>query len=218
MPCPDRLRLDLLCEEDVVELAERIRAARMVCFPTETVYGVGGALTPRVSEALIAAKGRDPAKPLQVIFPSLDVLERTVGLSPRLLRASRALLPGPLTLVVRYPAGWTYPPPAPAGTLGVRVPVWPHKARHMGELPFPMIASSANPSGKPAPASLDEVDATLLAACDLVLDGGRVSGVSSSVIDLSRYEDTGVWTVLRPGAMDEAEIAARLQAAAEGRS
>jgi L-threonylcarbamoyladenylate synthase len=207
-----RMELGALGESDEGVLATRIRAARLVCFPTDTVYGVGGALTPLVAAALIAAKGRDPGKPLQVIFPTLALLEAEVVLAPELRVVCRALLPGPFTLVVPYPRGWRFPPPA--ATLGVRVPAWPAAAACLRALEFPLVASSANPSGAPPPAALDEVDPALLAQCDLVLDAGPVSGVASTVIDFAEYAQTGRWRVLRAGALSVADVAARLAAAA----
>jgi L-threonylcarbamoyladenylate synthase len=216
-------RIDLreLGAADAPALAARIRAARLVCFPTDTVYGAGGAVTPAVVRALVGAKGRELEKPLQVIFPSTSAFARAVAPPPVLLRACLRLLPGPVTLVLPYPEGWTCPAPgavewggggrgATVATLGVRVPVWPDTASVMAALELPLVASSANPAGSPAPASLDEVDGELLARCDLELDAGRVGGTASSVVDLSRYAETGRWRLLRVGAWGEAEMAARL--------
>lgn len=205
-----RVDLSALGPGDAGRLSGLVAAAGLVCFPTDTVYGVGGRLAPEVGMALAAAKGRDPGKPLQVIFPSRSALEAQVPLPPRLLAACRALLPGPLTLVVPYPPGWTFP--SPAATLGVRVPVWPEAAGVLAALSFALVASSANPSGAPPPASLEEVDPELLARCDLVLDGGRVTGVASTVVDLSAFADDGHWRILRAGAQSEAEVARRLGA------
>lgn len=218
-----RVALAGLRAADAAALASRIAAARLVCFPTDTVYGVGGALTAPVREALAAAKDRDPDKPLQVVFPSLRLLETRVELTPALRAACRAVLPGPVTLVVPYPAGWRFPPPGrvvtPSGgevaTLGVRVPDWPAAARVLRALGEPVLASSANRSGDPPPGSLDGVDPVLLASCDLVLDAGPVAGVASTVIDLTTYTLTGAWRVLRPGAWDQSRIAARFEAAGE---
>lgn len=210
---------------DAPRLAGLLAAARLACFPTDTVYGVGGVLAPAVREAVIAAKGREADKPLQVVYPSLELLEASLTLGPGLRDAVRRLLPGPFTVVLPYPPGLDFPPAgalphhAPGGrggatrgvaTLGVRVPVWPAAAGAMGELPFPLLASSANPSGGEAPRSVDEVDAGLLAACDLVLDAGPVAGEASTVVDLSIYASAGVWRILRRGAVDEKGVAALL--------
>jgi L-threonylcarbamoyladenylate synthase len=216
---PASIDLAALGAPAAMALEERIGAARLVCFPTDTVYGIGGALTPAVAGALVAAKGRDPDKPLQVVFATLEALESGVPLAPELRTACQRLLPGPVTLLLPYPPGWEFPPPTEAGeaygrpavpTLGVRVPAWPPAARVLVGLRRPLVASSANPSGASAPACLDDVDASLLAGCDLVLDAGPVSGLASSVVDLSRYAESGRWRLVRTGAWGEAEVAARL--------
>ena len=91
---PAAIDLAALGVGDAVALEGRLDVARLVCFPTDTVYGVGGALTPAVAGALVAAKGRDPGKPLQVVFATLAALEAGVALAPELRSACRRLLPG----------------------------------------------------------------------------------------------------------------------------
>jgi L-threonylcarbamoyladenylate synthase len=208
--------------DDGPRLAGLLAAARLVCFPTDTVYGVGGLVTPSVREAVVAAKGRDAGKPLQMIYPSVELLEASLALGPRLLGAVRRLLPGPFTLLLPYPPGMAFPPAGEVphrtqgvwgvkesrvATLGVRVPAWPAAARALGELPFPLLASSANPSGGAPPRSVDEVDGGLLAACDLVLDAGPVSGEASTIVDLSLFASDGGWRILRRGTIDEQGVA-----------
>ena len=221
-------RIDLAGPDggDGPRLAGLLAAARLVCFPTDTVYGVGGLVTPAVRDAVIAAKGRAAGKPLQVVYPSVELLVASLALGPRLLGAVRRLLPGPFTLLLPYPPGLAFPPAGEAPrrtqgargleetgvpTLGVRVPAWPAAARAFGELPFPLLASSANPSGGEAPRSVDEVDGGLLAACDLVLDAGPVSGEASTIVDLSLYAADGAWRILRRGAIDENGVARLLE-------
>ena len=222
------LYIDLAGPEggDGPRLAELLAAARLVCFPTDTVYGVGGPVTPAVREAVIAAKYREAGKPLQVVYPSVDLLDASLALGPRLLGAVRRLLPGPFTLLLPYPPGLAFPPAGEVtqrtngvrgagamgvATLGVRVPAWPAPARAFGELPFPLLASSANPSGGEAPRSVDEVDGGLLAACDLVFDAGTVSGEASTIVDLSLYASDGDWRILRRGTIDEQGVAELLE-------
>lgn len=223
---PERLDLAALDMAAALALPLRLAVARLVCLPTDTVYGIGGALSPATVEAIVAVKGREAGKPLQVIFPNRELLLATVPLGRRLTDAFLRLLPGPVTLVVPYPAGFTCPPPGEVvheerrglgrprrvavATLGLRVPRWPAPARLFETLSFPLVASSANLSGAPAPATLAAVDPGVLAACDLALDGGPAGGSASAVVDLSRYEETGRWSLLREGAWSAADVEERL--------
>jgi L-threonylcarbamoyladenylate synthase len=212
------------------ELAGHIAAARLVCFPTDTVYGVGGMLAPAVSEAIVAAKSRDAEKPLQVVCPNVRFLTTWLALDPALREAVERLLPGPYTLLLPHPPGLAFPAPGevpqrrmgmfgvvnkPVRTIGVRVPAWPEAARAMAELPFALLASSANPSGGATPRAVDEVEPGLLAACDLVLDAGPVSGIASTILDLSVFASERTWRILRRGTVDEREVAAVLGADGE---
>jgi L-threonylcarbamoyladenylate synthase len=221
-------RIDLAgVSAGATELAGSIAAARLVCFPTDTVYGVGGLLAPAVSAAIVAAKARDEEKPLQVVCPTVAFLTSWLALGPSLCEAVELLLPGPYTLLLPHPPGLAFPPPGevsqrrmgmfgvvnkPVRTIGVRVPAWPEAARAMAALPFALLASSANPSGGEAPASVDEIDPGLLAACDLVLDAGPVAGVASTILDLSAFATERTWRILRRGSVDEDEVAAVLGA------
>ena len=223
---PERIELATLDLTAALALPLRLAVARLVCLPTDTVYGVGGPLSPETVGAIVAAKGREAGKPLQVIFPNRELLLATVPLGRRLADACLRLLPGPVTLVVPYPADFTCPPPGEVvldekrglrrarrvavATLGLRVPRWPSPARLLETLPFPLVASSANPSGAPSAATLAAVDPSVLAACDLALDGGPAGGMASTVVDLSRYEESGRWRLLREGAWGVAEVEERL--------
>jgi L-threonylcarbamoyladenylate synthase len=199
---------------DAAGIAAAVDAARLVCFPTDTVYGVGGRCRPGTYEAIWAAKGREPDKPLQVIFPSLDLLAEVLRPGPGIEAALRRLLPGPVTLIVPYPPEFDGPPGGGArggaATLGVRVPPWPPAAAVMADLPWPLVASSANVSGAPPARRLEDVAPVVRAACDLLLDGGEVGGVASTVVDLTLYAASGKWDVLREGALSQAELAAAL--------
>ena len=202
----------------VARLADDVATAALVCFPTDTVYGIGGVATAATAAAIAHVKGRRPDKPLQLVYPTLELLVESVPLAPAVATAVRRLLPGPFTLIVPYPDGLRSPSPsvleppgaAPLKTLGVRVPDWPRAARALAALPFPLFASSANLSGRDDPAELADVDPVVRAACDLLLDAGPTSGVSSTVLDLSGLPAGRGFRVLRAGAVGAAEIASIL--------
>jgi tRNA A37 threonylcarbamoyladenosine synthetase subunit TsaC/SUA5/YrdC len=76
----------------------------------------------------------------------------------------------------------------------------------------PLFQTSANLSGEPAPSAFTEVPAEIVASADLAIDGGSLTGLPSTVVDLTDFDDTGEWRVLRAGGLDPAELSARLAA------
>ena len=92
-------------------------------------------------------------------------------------------------------------------TLGVRVP----RLELLAGVKWPVLQSSANRTGGPDPARLDEVPPLIRAASDLLIDGGELPGTPSTVVDLRDYEDRGEWSVVRQGAIAADELAASLQ-------
>lgn len=127
-----------------------------MCYPTETVYGVGGRASDGESAHRIAAlKGR-PLQPLIVLVSSLHWLEGDAR------RIAEALWPGPVTLIVPAWDGLAPEILAPDGSVGVR---WSgHRVcASLVEAVGPITSTSANLHGEdPArsPPSLD-VDATV---------------------------------------------------------
>jgi tRNA A37 threonylcarbamoyladenosine synthetase subunit TsaC/SUA5/YrdC len=76
----------------------------------------------------------------------------------------------------------------------------------------PIFQTSANRSGEPAPTCFGDVPAEIVAAVDLAIDGGALTGLPSSVVDLTAFDASGDWTVLREGGMSPGDLAARLEA------
>jgi L-threonylcarbamoyladenylate synthase len=119
----------------------------------------------------------------------------------------RALLPGPLTLVVPNPAGrYRWLTGTKPESLGVRVPELPEAAAQVLARAGCVMATSANLPGRPDPARLEDVPEELRAGCSAVVDGGRLPGVPSTVIDLTGEEPR----IVREGAVAAAAVLRRL--------
>jgi tRNA A37 threonylcarbamoyladenosine synthetase subunit TsaC/SUA5/YrdC len=74
----------------------------------------------------------------------------------------------------------------------------------------PIFQTSANRSGEPAPAHFADVPEEIVAAADLAIDGGTLAGLPSTVIDLTTFEQSGEWGVLREGGISLGDLTARL--------
>jgi L-threonylcarbamoyladenylate synthase len=207
--------------EDAGRLEECLAAGGIAVIPTDTVYGI--ACNPHSVVAvrrIYELKRRPPVKPSAVMFFALDpALDALAELGPRTRAALTALLPGPVTLLLpdpqpRFPlacvpAGSETTEEKPA-SLGLRVPRLGGQLAPLAGVRTPVLQSSANFSGEPPPRRLADVPVELREGADLVLDGGELPGLASTVIDLSDYEQSGSWRIVREGPLDAASLATAL--------
>ena len=117
----------------IAEAAGHLRAGRLVAFPTETVYGLGGnALDDHAVARIFAAKGRPSFNPLITHVPDVAAARSLARFEARAEMLAQAFWPGPLTLVLPRSADCPISALASAGldTLALRVPK--HAAAHIG--------------------------------------------------------------------------------------
>jgi L-threonylcarbamoyladenylate synthase len=199
-----------IAAEEVARLRQCLAGDGVAIVPTDTVYGL--ACNPDSETALrriYELKGRPPVKPAGVMFFSLpSALESLPELGPRTSAALEALLPGPVTLLIPNSANRFLPACDPSGTgsalLGPRVPKLDGPLATLASVDLPAAQSSANLSGRTDPCRIQDVPAELREGVELALDGGELPGVASTVIDLSGYEQSGHWLVVREGPLDAA--------------
>jgi L-threonylcarbamoyladenylate synthase len=191
-----------------------IAVGGVAVFPSDTVYGL--ACDPDSEDAvyrLYRAKGRRPERAAAVMFFSLDLaLAALPELGQRTAAAVGALVPGPVTILLQNPAGRF---PLACGddlsTLGLRVPRLGEAAAALAAASWPVLQSSANLTGGPDARRLEDVADEVRAQADILLDGGELPGVASTVVDLRRFESDGEWEVRRAGALDSDGVAEALR-------
>jgi L-threonylcarbamoyladenylate synthase len=199
---------------DAESLESCVEGGGVAVFPTDTVYGVCcDPESETAARSLYALKGRAPRRACAVMFfdlePALAALEELSD-SERL--ALEALLPGPVTALVRNPRHRF----APAcrkdpDSLGLRVPLLPERLEALRAVQAPVMQSSANLSGEADARSLSEVPTSLREGADLVLDGGELPGTPSTVVDLREFHSERRWHVLREGALARSAVDAALE-------
>jgi L-threonylcarbamoyladenylate synthase len=181
---------------------------RLVAFPTETVYGLGArARSARAVLRLYAAKGRPRFNPLIAHVANLVQARSLVRFDARAEILARHFWPGPLTLVLPRQPGAAVSRLAGAGlaTLGVRIPDHPVALALLRRVGEPVVAPSANPSGRLSPTRAGDVARTLGGRVACVLDGGACRvGLESTVVDLSGPAAR----LLRPGGIAREAIEA----------
>lgn len=169
--------------------AQRLRAGRLVAFPTETVYGLGAdATNAEAVAAIFTAKGRPRFNPLIMHVADAEVAAIHGRLTPVARMLAKAFWPGPLTLVLERTTASAVCDLATAGlpTIALRVPAHPLAHELLQAVGTPIAAPSANRSGHVSPTRAEHVEVDLGAQDVMILDGGATKvGLESTVVDAS---------------------------------
>ncbi len=194
------LILDGTQPEAVDEAARILRSGGLVVFPTETVYGLGAnALDPEAVASIFRAKGRPADNPL---IAHLSRLEDWSLVASQLPEAASFLFgrfsPGPLTILL--PRRPDLPEAVTAGLprVALRIPSHPLARALIAAAGVPVVAPSANRSGRPSPTSYAMACAEMDGRADAILDGGDCEhGLESTVVSV----EASRLRILRPGAI-----------------
>ena len=197
--------MDTLFTRSVRDAAAVLRRGGLAAFPTETVYGLGAVATDADAVAAVfAAKGRPADNPLIVHVADADGITALTDLSDLAAALLAAFAPGPLTLVLPLARRGVLPDAVTAGrsTVAVRIPAHA-AAQALIRAAGPLVAPSANRSGRPSPTTWQAVRDDLGGRIDAVLMGGPAAvGIESTVVDVTGR----VPVVLRPGAVTLADV------------
>jgi len=194
--------------QHIGEATWALASGELVAFPTETVYGVGADARNGVAVARVfEAKGRPSFNPLIAHVSSFNEAKKAGTFDARAEKLAEAFWPGPLTLIVPC-VGEDCPvhelARAGLSTVGLRVPSHPVAQKLLWEFGAPVVAPSANRSGRVSPTSAEHVADDLSGRIEIILDDGRTEvGVESTVIACLPNEPA---RLLRPGGIPRAEI------------
>jgi L-threonylcarbamoyladenylate synthase len=196
-------------EASLRETIAHLDAGLVLAYPTETVYGFGGAVDQHSVDALVRLKGRPPGKPFLLLIAGSEMLARLdLHLTSHASRLAARHWPGPLTLVLpggdrRVPARLR----GPEGGIAVRWTPHPGLTRMIRAYGEPITSTSANRPGVAPAVSAGEIYAQWQDAISRgvlrVLDGGRLTpSPPSTVVDCTGRRPR----VIRPGAIPAAVL------------
>ena len=164
--------------------------------------------------AIFEAKGRPRFNPLIAHVADLEAAARIAALDDRALALARAFWPGPLTIVapIKDPAAVCDLARAGLDTVAIRVPGHPLSRAVLEAFGGPVVAPSANRSGRPSPTTHADAMAETGDKAAAALYGGPCAvGLESTVVSLLEGEAR----LLRPGAVTRAQLEALVGPLAE---
>lgn len=175
-----------MTNEELQKAVKILQAGGLVAFPTETVYGLGAVSTnDKAVASIYELKGRPSFNPLIAHVDSPKMAEKYVDVTPIARQLMDAFWPGPLTLVLKRKADCPISYLASAGldTLAVRMPNNPIALKLITGTGIPIVAPSANPSGRISPTTAEHVATSFGEKAPMILDGGPCTvGVESTVL------------------------------------
>ena len=190
------------------EAADALKAGALILLPTETVYGLGAdAANPQAVAAIFEAKGRPRFNPLISHVADAAAASKIAVFDAAAQALADAFWPGPLTLVAPVRDAGRVCDLARAGldSVAIRVPAHPMARAVLAAFGGPVVAPSANRSGRPSPTTFDDAVEETGFAVAAAVDGGSCQvGLESTVVSVL----DGRVALLRPGAVTRAQIEA----------
>ena len=191
------------------EIAGDLKEGKTLVFPTETVYGLACDFQNKEAvEKIYEIKGREKSKPLPVMIGNVeDIYEIARDIPNVFFELANKYMPGPLTVVLKKNKNVSDIITGGLDTVGVRMPNHLFAINLIKYLGGPMIATSANLSGKSSPKDFETAEKDLKEKADVFVDDGPCSeGVPSTIIDLSGNEIK----IIRQGELDLSDFVNKL--------
>ena len=180
-----------------------LKSGDIVAFPTETVYGLGAdARNPDAIKKVFEIKGRPSDNPLIIHIASRDsVIDFAIEIPEAAEKLMDTFWPGPLTLIFKKKPDVLDIITGGLSTVALRWPSHPISQNLIAQT-GPLVAPSANTSGKPSPTKPEHVKDDFGDGFPVIQAGETQIGLESTVLDVSEEP----FKIYRPGYVGKSEI------------
>lgn len=184
---------------DIEQALQVLRQGGTLLYPTDTVWGIGCDATSAVAvEKVIEIKHRPANKSFVVLVADeQDILKYTA--SPDLeVFNFLASTSRPTTVIYDHALGLADNVVAEDGSVAIRI-VNDEFCRHLiRRFRKPLLSTSANISGQPAPAIFAEISPEIKENVDFVVEHRRENTAPASPSSIIRWHGNGKFTIIRP--------------------
>jgi len=185
--------------EDISRAVAVMKAGGVILYPTDTVWGLGcDARNPEAVARIFEIKRRADSKALISLVSSEEMLRSHAGAIPEGIMEYLRDASRPTTVV--YPGGTDVAPNllGEDGSIGMRLTREAYSAALCEALGGPVVSTSANVSGEPAPACYHEISPEIAALADYTAEYRRDDTAKAAPSRVVKAETDGTVTILRP--------------------
>ena len=185
-------------KEAIQQALEVLRKGGIILYPTDTVWGIGcDATNAEAVDKIYKLKESVNKKSMIVLIGDIDSVGRYVNGAPAVAWDLLETATSPLTLILSGAANVAENLVPDEGTLGVRVPDHEFCRQLLHRFGRPIVSTSANISGEPAPINFNGISEKIREGVDLVVDPrfeGRPTRKPSSIIAI---DQSGLFKIIR---------------------
>jgi len=183
---------------DIKRALEVLRSGGLIPYATDTIWGIGcDATNPTAVERVYQLKGRDQGKSLIVLLDNESKLTGDVHEVPEIAYQLIEYTERPLTVV--YSGAKNLAPNliAQDGSIGIRIVDHPFCSPLLQRFRKPLVSTSANFSGQPAPKNFSEISQEIINGVDYVVNCGQDDDRENQASMVMKLEPGGKFSFLR---------------------
>ncbi len=182
---------------DLKKAVDVLRNGGVILYPTDTIWGLGcDACNAEAVERIFKIKNRADSKSMLSLVASDGMLQQFVTEVPDAAWQLIDTAVNPLTIIYDNPRGIAENLKAEDGSAGFRITSETYSRGLCQRLRHPVVSTSANISGKPAPKHFSDIDPEILNAVDYVAEYGR-NNINSSPSNIIKVTDSNVISIIR---------------------
>lgn len=180
-----------LLRDDISEIVAMLKRGMVICYPTDTIWGIGCDVFQEEAVARIGEiKGRPSEKGYILLVSSIEMLKRYVPKVHPRLETLLSFHQRPLTVIYDRSVGLPASVKAPDGSVAIRVVLDEFCQELIETLNCPLVSTSANQSGEPFPATFGGISSEILKSVDYVVkhrQDDKTPGEPSAIAKLDRH-------------------------------
>jgi L-threonylcarbamoyladenylate synthase len=182
--------------DSIKKATEIIKQGGIILYPTDTLWGIGcDATNDAAVRKLYRLKKKEEGTPSLILVSSVSMIYQYVQTAPTIAIQLVEISDKPLTVIFPTACGLSPAIIAPDGSIGIRVVNHSYCTGLIRSLKRPLVSTSANISGTPAPRTFSEISRTIIDSVDFVVDAqyaGKMTGKPSSIIKIGQSNEVEI--------------------------